>query len=356
MQRLLKILLWGLRIAFIVAIGVTLFTALKAPPEVKEEPVVEDTTLRVTTESLSELEFVTEFSAPATVVSLNDSSISAEVQGRALSINAEVGDQIKQGSLLVELDCRNYVNNRKQALAALRLSKTQRDFAQKQYNRNKRLLQRGVIPRETFDKSESDLTTSLADIELKQTSIDAAELSISKCKIYAPFSGQVTAKHVQQGQLISPGSPLIQLLQTDKLEVEAELSPDELASTKSSPELLFTTGNTSIKVDIRKVIQQLNASSNTLRVRLGASSNDTLIAGLNGRLRWQDGSRKIPPEYLVSRDDMLGVMLVSDGKAKFHPIPSAREGQPAKLNLSGNTQIIIVNRFSAKTGEPVKVD
>ena len=189
-------------------------------------------TVRVTTKSLSELVFAAEYSAPAKVVSLNDSSISAEVQGRAIRIEAEVGDTIKLGQLLVSLDCRNYINTKQQALASLNLSKLQLNFAQKQFNRNQRLLKRGVLSQETFDRSESDLLTSKADIFLKEVAIESANLAITKCKIYAPFSGQVTRKFVQQGQLISPGSALIQLLQTNKLEIEAELSPLEL---KKSP-------------------------------------------------------------------------------------------------------------------------
>lgn len=312
--------------------------------------------LRVTTKTLSELEFVTEYSAPATVVSLNDSSISAEIQGRALKINAEIGDQIKKGALLVELDCRNYINSKNQAEAALKLSKTQRDFARKQFTRNQRLLQRGVVPRESFDKSESDLSTSLADLALKQTSIDSADLAISKCKIYAPFSGQITAKSVQQGQLVTPGTPLVQLLQIDKLEIEAELSPHELSTARNSPKLFFSANTDSHIVNIRSVIQQLNATSNTLRIRLSVQPHNGIMAGLNGRLKWQDGSRKIPPEYLVNRDNTLGVMLAEDGKAKFHSLPFAREGQPAKINLLGGTQIIIVNRYSAKDGQAVSID
>lgn len=332
------------------------FTALADNSSVIPKSETEIPALRITTKPLSELEFVTEYSAPATVVSLNDSSISAEVQGRALKIKAEVGDKIRKGALLVELDCRNYINNKQQAIAALRLSKTQRDFARKQFTRNQRLLQRGVLPRESFDKSESDLSTSLADLALKQTSIDSAELAISKCKIYAPFSGQVTAKNVQQGQLITPGTSLVQLLQTDKLEVEAELSPNELSTARNSPKLLFTTNSVSQTVTIRSVIQQLDSASNTLRVRLSLRSNDEIITGLNGRLKWQDGSRKVPSEYLVSRNGALGVMLAIEGKAKFHPIPSAREGQPATVSLLSNTQVIIVNRYSAKDGQAVKVD
>lgn len=309
--------------------------------------------LRVTTQALSELQFVTEYSAPATVMSLNDSGISAEIQGRAIKINAQVGDSIQKGALLVEIDCRNYLNSRKQAVAALNLSKTQRDFAQKQYTRNQRLLQRGVLPRESFDKTQSDLSSSLADIALKETSIESADLSISKCKIYAPFDGQVTAKHVQQGQLVTPGTPLLQLLQTDKLEVEAALSPQELVRARNSPELVFHVAESSQTVTIRTVIQQLDAVSNTLKVRLNIASNGWVIAGLNGRLKWKDGSRKIPSEYLVNREEKLGIMLERDGKARFHAIDTAREGQPANVDLPGSTRVIVVNRYSAQDGQSV---
>ncbi|PID47138.1 MAG: hypothetical protein CSB47_00985 [Proteobacteria bacterium] len=309
--------------------------------------------LRVTTQTLSELEVESEYSAPATIVSLNNSSISAEIQGRAIKIRAEVGDQIQKGKLLVELDCRSYVNQRKQALAALKLSKTQRDFARKQYARHQRLLRRGALARESYDKAQSDLSISAADIELKQTNVEAADLAISKCKIYAPFSGQVTAKYVQQGQLITPGTPLVQLLQTGKLEVEAELSSNELIKIRNSPNIRFTTATTSQPVTIRSVIRQLNASSNTLRVRLNIPVNDSVIAGLNGRLKWRDDRHKIPPEFLVQRDHKLGVMLEIDGKARFHPLPTAREGQPAEINLPTSSRIIIVNRYSVQDGQAV---
>jgi len=318
-------------------------------------PVVQMNAIRVTTKPLSELVFATEYSAPATVVSLNDSSISAEIQGRAIKIMVEVGETIKRGQLLVELDCRNYKNSRKQAVAALNLSKSQLDFAQKQYNRNQRLLRRGVIPRENFDRSESDLLTSRADISLKEVAIESADLAISKCKIYAPFTGQVTNKMVQQGQLVNPGSALIQLLQTNKLEIEAELSPHELSKARNSNRLKFTTDSLNLTVSIRTVLKLLSKTSNTQRIRLTAPNvePDTIVAGLNGRLQWKDGSRKIPPEYMVRRGDKLGVMVASDGKAAFHELRGAREGQPASVYLRSSSQIIIVNRYSVEDGQAV---
>lgn len=315
------------------------------------------TTIRITAKSLSELVFATEYSAPASIMSLNDSSISAEIQGRAIKVAVEVGDMVKRGKLLVTLDCRSYINTKKQAVASLNLSKSQRNFAQTQFNRNQRLLQRGVLPRETFDRSESELLTSRADISLKEVAIESADLAISKCKIYAPFSGQVTDKFVQQGQLINPGSALIQLLQTGKLEIEAALSPFELKKARDSSRLWFTAEPLNMTVKIRTVLRQLNKTSNTQRVRLIAEKIDSTaaIAGLNGRLVWRDGSRKIPSEYLVRRGDKLGVMINNDGKAKFHALIGAREGQPATVSLRSSSQIIIVNRYSVEDGQAVAI-
>ena len=311
----------------------------------------------MTTKPLSELVFTTEYSAPATIVSLNDSSISAEIQARAIRIKAEIGDAIMQGQLLVELDCRSYINTKKQAVASLNLSKSKLDFAQKQYNRNQRLFKRRVLPRESFDQSESNLLTSRADIALKEVAVESAELAISKCKVYAPFSGQITNKLVQQGQLVNPGSDLIQLLQTDKLEIEAELSPLELKKARASNRLTFTSGSSAFTASIRTVLKQLNNISNTQKVRLTVQSADinSIVAGLNGRLTWKDGSRKMPPEYVVSRNEKLGVMIAKDNKAKFHELRGAREGQPTQVDLLGSSQVIIVNRYSVKDGQTVVI-
>jgi len=325
----------------------------------KIEPVSTDNldAIRVTTEPLSALVFQTEYSAPANVVSLNDSSISAELQGRAIKVRVEVGDTVKRGQLLVEIDCRSYINAKKQAMASLNLSKSQLIFSRKQFNRNQRLLQRGVLPRETFDRSEAELLTSRAEISLKEVAIESADLSISKCKIFAPFKGQVTNKFVQQGQLVNPGSTLIQLLQTDKLEIEAQLSPLELDKARSSKPLKFVSGTSELTVTIRTVLKQLSKMTNTQQVRLSAQTlnTDTVFTGLNGRLIWKDGSRKIRPEYIIRRNDKLGVMVAKDDKAMFHELENAREGQPANVNLPNTSQIIVVNRYSVEDGQAVVV-
>lgn len=312
--------------------------------------------LRVTTQPLSELTISVEYSAPARVVSLNNSAISAEVSGRALAINFEVGETVKKGKLLVELDCRDYINNKQQALASLKLSQSQLRFANTQFRRNQRLLQRGVVSREAFDQSESNLRTQTADIALRKTSIAAAELAISRCKVYAPFTGQVTNRAVQQGQLVNPGATLLQLLQTDKLEVEAELSVTELDRVKNSVSLKFTTDEQQLPVSLRKAIQQLDMNSNTQVARFSFEGEIESIAGQHGRLKWRDGRRRIPAEYVLQRFDTLGIMIADQGVARFHPLRDAREGQPANVRLPGSTKLIIVNRFSAEHGRKLQID
>ena len=80
-----------------------------------------DKTLVVGITPLEGLLSTAKHSAPANIISLNHSIISAEITGRALKIHVKSGSYVKQGKKLVELDCRSYNLAKKRAKAGLRL-------------------------------------------------------------------------------------------------------------------------------------------------------------------------------------------------------------------------------------------
>ncbi len=320
----------------------------------KSEPLI------VSTKALSDLLVNSTLSAPANVISLNHSVISAEIMGRALSIEVEAGDTVKKGQKLASLDCRSYLLAKKQANAALKVAKTQVNYSRKQLTRNQNLVKKGIIPRDAFEKIEAALLTARADINLKKASIETADLAISRCKINAPFTGQITQRLVQQGQLITAGTPLFRLMQTDSMEVKAKLSPNDILKLKKSPLLEFVAGNTKIKATVRSIIQTIDEATRTQEVRLSLPKNIQIATGLSGRLEWNDQKPQLPAEYIIRRGKKLGIMLAHDvvesiGKAKFHPLPKAQEGQPSTIDLPKNTSIITLNRYRVKDGDVIKV-
>lgn len=344
---------------------ISVFALISTERVVAAVETSENKPIVITVRPLSGLLSNAQSSAPASIISLNHSVISAEITGRVIKTSSEVGERVKKGEVLATIDCRTYQLAEKQARAALKVAKTQFNLAKKQYNRNRALVRQGTIPRELFDQSEANQQTSLADIELKNVSIESTQLAVSRCLIRAPFSGQLTQRLVQQGQLVTSGSPLFKLLQTDKLEITARLSPAEIIHIKESPLLEFVVGDKRFKTTLRSIINTVDETTRTQEVRLSLtnplSKRSHVATGLSGRLEWSSKKSQIPAEYILRREGGLGVLAIVDitnkmGKAKFYKLADAREGQPAYIDLSGNTLIIDQNRYRVKDGQTVKIE
>jgi len=316
--------------------------------------------LNVSIAPLSSILISTKNSAPANIISLNNSTISAEITGRALTIRTEAGSFVRKGEKLASLDCRSYVLAKKQADAALKVAKTQLNLAKKQLIRNQRLVKNGTIPREIFERTEAAQQTSLADIELKKAVIENAQLTIKRCSIKAPFSGQITQRMVQQGQLVLPGTALFQLMEDEALEIKANLPAASIDKVKGSNSIEFVSGEKRIKTSIRSIIQNVDETTRTQEVRSTLPDTTQLAAGLSGRLEWSDGNLQIPTEYIQRKGQNLGIMIAEDivdgtGKAKFISLKNAIEGQPASIDLPQQTAIINKNQYRVSDGQLISI-
>ena len=316
--------------------------------------------LKVGISPLSTVTISTRNSVPANIISLNHSAISAEVSGRALDISVEAGDFVKTGQKLVALDCRSYELSKKHADAALKVTKAQLNLAKKELLRNQRLIKNGTIPHELFDKTKANQQTTLADIEIKKVAIETSRLAISRCIIKAPFAGQITERMVQNGQLVMTGTPLFQLMQNDKLEVKANLSPTDVAKLEGKPKISFIFDDKRFKTTVRSIIQTIDPSTRTQEVRFSFLNEVKLASGLSGRIEWNNLGKKIPSEFIQRRNANLGVMIAEDivegtGKAKFITLNNAIEGQPANINLPDGTAIISKNQFSVTDGQTIRI-
>ncbi len=300
-------------------------------------------------------------SDPATVVSLNHPTISAEITGRALKTYVEIGDSVKKGQKLLTLDCRNYTLSKRQAIASLQVAKTQLNLAKKQLIRNRRLIKNGTIPREIFDKAEAAQQTAIADIELKKIIIETAQLAIDRCKIRAPFSGQITKRFVQKGQLVIATTPLFQLMQNNKVEIKSNLSPVDIQKITAISKLEFVTNNQRYQIKVRSILQEVDELTRTQEIRLSIPKGTRLATGLSGRVEWTSNQLMLPPDYILRRNGQLGVMLAKDiiegvGHASFFVLNSAKEGQSAEIDLPISTLVISENQYRVKDGQQIKIN
>jgi RND family efflux transporter MFP subunit len=320
------------------------------------ETVPDNEPLTVTLLPLASVLQASARSVPATLLSVNDSTLGAEVTGKVTRLAVDVGTTVKAGQVLASLDCRDYTHGLSQAKASMSAAKARLSFAQRQWQRNQQLRKTGLLPAEQLEKTQADFEGAQAEVAVAQAQVDTAALAVSRCDMTAPFAGQITQRHLQLGQQATPGTPAFQLLQDKALEVSASLSVDEVQDQTQGAALRFVADGVSIPLERRAVVGQIAGNTRTQEVRFTLKGEHSLPVGRSGRVVWQGKLQALPASWVVRREGGLGVMLEVDGMAKFHPLPDAKEGQPVLTDLPTSVRLIDQNRLRARDGQAVTVE
>lgn len=294
------------------------------------------------------------FSAPASVKPLNAPSLAAEINGRVEVIPVRVGDRVKTGDLLIELDCRYHRSRLLAAKAELQQIEAQLKFARTQLRRAEELKDKRSISDEVLDQRRTELLGAQADRVHRQEQIRQVAIDVERCTITAPFDAVVTERLAQVGGLASPGTPLLNLIQLKDLEVSAELRGFEAVSLQQAASLHFSYAGTDYAVRLRRLLPVINGRTRTQEVRL-TFEQESAPAGAAGRLVWQGLADEMPADYLVRRNGSLGVFLAEGDSARFHALPDAREGQPVRLTFAADERLVTDGRQRLQDGDAIEI-
>ncbi|MCB1755821.1 MAG: efflux RND transporter periplasmic adaptor subunit [Gammaproteobacteria bacterium] len=295
--------------------------------------------LQVSSKPLAEILFFPGYSAPADVVSLNDSLISAQLNAQILSIDKRVGDQVKQGERLVALDCDD-------ATLGSSSAQTRLDLARREVNRLSKLKKASAVTEQNLNIAETDLKQ--ATIAYKQ-----AQLQVERCDINAPFDGVITERLASQGELASPGTPLLRMQDLSSVEIIAQIPGAATAALEQAADITFAWSGKHYSATIRSLSPVINPSNRNREVRL-LFNGEAASIGAAGRLRWQSKTAHVPADMLLQRNDATGLFIVDGNKASFIPIAGAQAGHPAVVDLPGDTQVITDGRFGLNDGDTIE--
>jgi multidrug efflux system membrane fusion protein len=171
---------------------------------------------------------------PGDVEAIQVATIAAQTTGYLRQFHADIGDRVRAGQLLAEIDTPEVDQqlqqaraNVAQAVASLGQAKANliqavanMEFARVTYERNKYLAQQHVVPEQTRDQTKAAYDVGVATVDAMQANINAAKATIASNeanvrslkalqgfqKVFSPFAGVITARNVEIGSLISPTS------------------------------------------------------------------------------------------------------------------------------------------------------
>lgn len=289
------------------------------------------------------------------VPAAQDSSISAQISSLINKFHVDTGFEVKQGDLLVTLDCRENQLKLKQAAANLNAERVKLAHAKTQFNQAKKLNKQGNISKDKYNQREAEENRLKATVENKKAASSLAQLNVDRCQIKAPYAGYITHRNASIGELTKSGTALLQLVSKTNNIVEVKINNRLLSSfsTGKNHQFVFNSKEYALKVDF--ILPVLDTTTRNHIARL-SFVNGPAITGSVGKVQWQEAKPSIPSSYIVLRNKKLGVLIAENNKAKFIEIKNAQEGQPASVLLDDKTQIITSGRFNVHHGDDLQIN
>ena len=152
---------------------------------------------------------------PSTTVALSQVNLSAQVTGYITSINFTEGSHVHKGQLLYKLDERLYTAAVDQARAALRVDSGNLKLTQQDADRYAYLAKYKAIATQLVDHANISLQNAKDSVIAAQQQLKTALTNLTYSNIYAPFDGTIGISQVRIGNLVTPGTTILNTISTD---------------------------------------------------------------------------------------------------------------------------------------------
>lgn len=284
------------------------------------------------------------------VESLQRATIAAKIAGPIEEMPVALGSTVKKGAILARISA-------EEIAARLSQAETQFGQAQRNFDREKRLLEQDASTRETV-KSQEDA------YRVAEAGLHEARAMRDYTRITAPFAGIISQKMANAGDLATPGMPLLVLENTEHLQVVAAVpealvlkinTGDTLAITVPAAEL-SRTGT------VTEIGPAADIASRTTLIKIRIDGNGALRPGQYARVALPGAvgvNTFLVPEAALSRfGQMERLFVAQDGIAHLHLVRSGehREGQVEILaGLNGGEQVVVQGGERLVDGQPVKI-
>lgn len=260
-------------------------------------------------------ELVDVHAAYGIVEAVNEATLSAQTAGHITEVLFDVDDFVEAGELVARIDDTEHRARVERAKAALEEARARFREADSEFDRITDLFERDLVSESDMDQTEAARRAAQAQLESARAQLEEAEAQLAYTRIKAPYSGYVTERHVQLGEAVNPGSPIISGIDLDNLRVVAEV-PQRLipAVRKRRTATVELDDGRTLRATSLTFFPSAKRGSSTLPVRVNLpQGTEGLFPGLFVRVRFEVGTMErllVPSEAVVYRSDVTGVYVV----------------------------------------------
>ncbi|WP_152207962.1 efflux RND transporter periplasmic adaptor subunit [Marinobacter changyiensis] len=251
------------------------------------------------------------------IEAVQQSTVSAQTSGTVQSLPYDVDDSVAAGDLIVQLEDSEQRSRLRQAQAGLEEAEAALSDAQQRFQRIEAVHERGLVSRQEFDQARNNLAAARARMEHARAAVSEAQEQLSYTRVVAPYGGILTERHVELGESVSPGQPLLSGLSLEQLRVVVELPQKyaELARTERQARVTLADGRV-LETGEMTFYPYANPQTHTFRLRMRLDEpGSSLFPGMLVKVGVPVTSREalwVPASSLIHRSELRAVFVLDD--------------------------------------------
>jgi RND family efflux transporter MFP subunit len=296
-----------------------------------------------------------------TIAPKNEVLLGVELSGiRVREVLAEVGQQVKRGQTLINLDDRTLRMALRQAEAGRMQAQAGLTVASNDAKRVKELRERGLSSQRERDQAEAGLLNAKAALEVAEAQVAAARLNLDFASLQAPNDGIISARMVMPGQVVMPGSELFRLIEAGALEWRAELNEAQFLQVQIGDAVMVQSATGTSQGRVRAIDAGLRAETRTGVVYADLLDPNQFRAGVFARGEIDKGSAEVvslPMRSIVMRGGFAYVFQVEGDVATQKQVQLGMRADDwvEVIGLDGSEKIVAEGGGFLADGDRVEV-
>jgi len=278
--------------------------------------------------------------AEAVIEAVRQSTVSAQIAGRIVDLRFDVGDFVKKGEVIARIDERAVTQAEAASVAQVREAQAALANARAQFERAKQLLAQKFISQAALDQAEAAYKAAQARVSALLAGAGAAATERSFATIVAPYSGVVSARHVELGEMATPGRPLLTGFDPSTLRVVATVPQAQVAAIQALGKARIEVPSLGRWVDVKSMtlVPAADPRTHTTQVRLELPADVRgVYPGVYARAHFVIGSAPrllVPRAAVLNRSEVTAVYVVDEqGRPHLRQVRLGSAGDESSIEV-----------------------
>jgi RND family efflux transporter MFP subunit len=295
-----------------------------------------------------------------------EATVRAEIGGSVLQVFPQEGQSVAAGALLARIEGQPVHDAYASAQSTLRSAEQTSEWAQKEAARIENLVKGGALAERDAEVARNAATQAKAAADDARSRVASMRKSLDDLTVKAPIAGVVSKRHVNAGDVVSPGGELYTIIDPSSMRLEASVPSEQIAAIHVGSKVTFRVRGYQERFEGRIERVSPTADSATRQVPIFVTipnKQRRLVAGLfaEGRLERESKTTLVVPQTAVNENSgPPWVLRVQDGKAqKVEVVVGLRDEQSERLELTRGVvagDLLLVGAAQGMTpGTPLRI-